>query len=135
MAAVKVIRTFIFASIAILSLIVLGLLGHLTALTNAVGFYYSSFALGMGTAVLSLLFVLVGAIIDTFRRGAITSLVWFELACTGLLWVLWLATATSIQSLGIFRSCDYVNAGVESSCHEFQTVEAFSWLLWIFSLY
>ncbi|KAG8885092.1 hypothetical protein FRB97_002257 [Tulasnella sp. 331] len=130
MGVVNVVRRIL---LIIFSFIVLGILCHLTQLTDSVGFYYSSFALGIATALLSILVIVVGGIVNQFRRGAITSLVWFELAWTGLLWVLWLSTAAAITSLGIFSSCDYVNAGVEASCQEFQSVEAFVWLLWLFT--
>lgn len=89
-----------------------------------------------------------------------TSLVWFELAWVGVLWVLWLATAGSIASLGTIGSCtssyyDYYTAsyysgeyltvslglgliaplsfqvGDQGLCSEFKVVQAFTWLLWL----
>jgi len=133
MAVVRAIRQIVLGVIASFSLVVLGILCHLTSLTNSVGFYYSSFALGIATALMSILVILIGGAINIFRRGAITGLIWFELAWTSLLWVLWLATAAAITSLGIFGSCGYVNSGVQSSCQEFQAVEALTWLLWLFT--
>jgi len=123
----------VFAIIAIFSLVVLGILCNFTSITSAAGFYYQSFALGIATSLLTIIFIAASIVIDKFRRGAILSLVWFELAWMGLIWVLWLATAAAISALGIFTSCNFYNTEVESNCRQYQTVQAFSWLTWLLS--
>ncbi|KAG9014401.1 hypothetical protein FRB90_005373 [Tulasnella sp. 427] len=109
----------------------ISILANFTNITSQNGFYYQSFALGIATALLTFILIITSLLIDRFRRGAITSLVMFELAWVGLLWVLWLATAAAVTDLGIFTTCGFVNARVESTCHQYQAVEAFSFLNWL----
>ncbi|KAG9050299.1 hypothetical protein FS837_006409 [Tulasnella sp. UAMH 9824] len=131
MTVLNIIRLVLFITTLVFSLIVLGILANFTHITSSVGFYYNSFALGIATACLSLLFIGASLIIDRMRRGAITSLVMIELSWVGLLWVLWLATAASITDLGIFTTCGYYNSEVESTCHQYQAAQAFSFLNWL----
>lgn len=133
MDALSVTRIIIFALMLIFSMVVLGILANFTSITSSNGFYYSSFALGIAASLLTVILIVSSILIDRFRRGAVTSLIWFELAWTGLIWVLWLATAAAITSLGIFTSCGFYNKDVESNCRQYQTAQAFSWLLWLFS--
>jgi len=132
MAGLLTLRKTLFVLEAPMALAVVALLGHLTSLTEDVGFYYSSFALGIATGSLSLIGMFVFWLVERNRRGAVTSLVWFELAWTAFLWILWISTAVSITALGLFRSCNYVNAGVQSACRQFQAAEALAYILWVF---
>ncbi|KIO30964.1 hypothetical protein M407DRAFT_144298 [Tulasnella calospora MUT 4182] len=131
MTVLNTIRLVIFVTALCFSLIVLGILANFTNITSQNGFYYQAFALGIATSLMTFLLVGASLIIDRLRRGAITSLVMVELAWVGLLWVLWLATAASITDLGIFTSCGYFNSEVESTCHQYQAAQAFSFLNWL----
>jgi len=133
MAGLLKLRKTLFVLDVLMSLAVVGLLAHLTSLTEDVGFYYSSFALGIATGAVSFIGRFIFWQVDSNRRGAMTSLVWFELAWTAILWILWISTAVSITALGLFRSCDYVNAGVQSACRQFQAAEGLAYVLWLFN--
>jgi len=129
--ALLAIRYGIFTLSVIFSIVVLGILANFTAMTNSNGFYYNAFALGIATSVMTLVFIVASLSIERIRRGAVVSLVWFELAWVALLWILWLATAASIASLDLFESCGWYNGSVESDCHQYQAAEAFAWIMWI----
>ncbi|KAG8953708.1 hypothetical protein FRC04_001912 [Tulasnella sp. 424] len=134
MTVLHTVRLVLFIVTACFSLIVLGILCNFTNITSQAGFYYQSFALGIATSLLTFILIVASLVIDKFRRGAVTSLVMVELAWVGLLWVLWLSTAAAITDLGIFTSCGYYNTEVESTCHQYQAVEAFSFLNWLMLL-
>ena len=52
---------------------------------------------------------------------------------TGILWVLWIATAafTVDQTSAVFSSCDFIYPILNQFCRETQAIEAFSFLAWI----
>ncbi|KAG8958043.1 hypothetical protein FRC03_009527 [Tulasnella sp. 419] len=137
MAIIHNIRLGAFVISIISSLVVLGLSANLVTLTTEGFFFiytgYNAMILSLTTSVMTLLFVGTSMVIDHFRKGAISSLIWVELACIGLLWVLWLATAGTATSLG-FGDCSiyiYTDPLIISPCKQDQAVQAFSWLLWL----
>jgi len=109
-------RTGAFSAVTLFSFIVLALSAHFTSRRV---FTYDFAALGIATAVLSLLSLPVMLLIDNIRKGALTSMILVEIAWLGLLWVLWVATAgTSSQWGMIFGS-------------EVSAIQAFSHLAWL----
>ncbi|KDQ08826.1 hypothetical protein BOTBODRAFT_555195 [Botryobasidium botryosum FD-172 SS1] len=134
------IRLVIFAISLVFALILLGLNGHYLSVVNQLtnGTIWLIFnALGVAVSVITLITILPILIIDRARKGAFTSLVWFELVWTGILWVLWIAAAAeSAGSIPFTSSCvaprGFVGAAFyESACHQYQAIQAFSWLAWL----
>jgi len=131
MAVLNAVRLTLFTLIALFSIIASSLLAYLTSITDSAGFYYSSFALGIAAGILSILAIVTTVVVDIYRRAAVTSLVWYELAWTGLTWILWLSTAAGITSLDLFSSCTFVNATVQANCREYLVALVFSWINWV----
>ena len=68
------------------------------------------------------------------RRGAVTSWILVELVVTGILWVLWLAAAADATSAtdGVTLDCGDALGDAETVCREYQAIQAFEYLNWIF---
>lgn len=78
-----------------------------------------------------LFFVLAITFIDTLRKHAVTSAVWFELAWIGLFWVFYLAAASAATAIGpsTFCSPSSVNVlGWRDACSAIKLILAFTWL-------
>ncbi|TFK43037.1 hypothetical protein BDQ12DRAFT_162569 [Crucibulum laeve] len=134
--SLPMIRLAVLSAVTILSLIVLALCAHLLSFTNkflGAGTYFTFSALGLATALLSLLTLPVMIFIDFKRNGAFTSLIAVELGWLGFLWVMWLATAgTTASSNAPGTSCsNFIISEVKTACSELQAVEAFAFLSWI----
>jgi len=134
------IRLVIFAIILVFALILLGLNGHFLEVVNELtdGTTWLIFnAIGVAVSVLTLVMMLPVLIIDRVRKGAFTSLVWFELVWTGALWVLWLAAAGDSAGRILFATnCiaprGFIDADLyQSACQQYQAIQAFSWLTWL----
>ncbi|KAH7105601.1 hypothetical protein BKA62DRAFT_690272 [Auriculariales sp. MPI-PUGE-AT-0066] len=120
----------------VFSLIVLGLSANLVSNTDK-WFYHTPSWLGftLFVAIFSLLVGVPLLVIDRIRNGAITGMVAVELAWTGILGVFWLAAAGSQAGSAIINELDCSDLGfggeIESQCHQFKAMEAFSWLNWL----
>jgi hypothetical protein len=131
MSVLQTVRLGLFAALALFSLINLGILCNLTNITSAYGYYFHSFALGIAVSLMTIGAVITSLVLGKTRKGALPALVWVELAWVGFLWVMWIATASSVTSLGIFVNCGYVRGAAESNCRQYQAVQAFAWLNWL----
>jgi len=132
-----VMRMAVFGAVSVFGLIAFGISAHLVALAaeftsrTRSGFGGFEFAaLGLATAILTLISVPPMFAISIKRRGAYTSYVVAELAWLSFLWIMWLATAGSIAKLFVIDTGCYGN-GV---CMEIQAVEAFGFLNWLMLL-
>ncbi|QRV75294.1 hypothetical protein RhiJN_03309 [Ceratobasidium sp. AG-Ba] len=77
-----------------------------------------------------LLFTLAITFIDSLRKHAVTSTVWFELGWIGLFWVFYLAAASAATAIGPSTFCDAptVDAlGWKDSCAAIKVIIAFTW--------
>ncbi|EJU04661.1 hypothetical protein DACRYDRAFT_93134 [Dacryopinax primogenitus] len=128
MVSFATIRLGVYITIALFSLVVLGLAGHIV------------YGLGIATAVLTLVVIIPVLVIDHLRRG--TFFVWtaVELGWLFVLWVLWIATggdgASAASLCNGLSSYDYLGytyyVGLaEGYCHELQAATAFAFLNWI----
>ena len=128
------IRVAALGSVALFSLIVLGVAAHVTNLTTYnFGFYFTFAALSIATAVLSLLSLPVMIIVDKMRKGAFTSMIAVELGWLSFLWILWLSSAATASqaSSGFNRGCRYRSGLISTTCREFRAIQAFNYLNWI----
>ncbi|KAJ3529686.1 hypothetical protein NM688_g7822 [Phlebia brevispora] len=110
-------RVIVLTVSSVFSLIVLGLAANWISVTEQKqNLYYS-------------------LIIDWLRRGALTSMILFELSWLGFLWVMWLATAAyAADQLGGFgQTCHFYlePSWWTEGCSETQAITAFSFLIWI----
>ncbi|KAG6332092.1 hypothetical protein ID866_6995, partial [Astraeus odoratus] len=118
----------------VFSVIVLGICAHLISLTETYyAAYYTFAALGVATAVLTLVTLPVMLAIDFLRTGAFTSKILVELIWLFILWVLWVATAgEAVNTVGSYLSagCSIYDGypTLVQACYEVQAVEAFSFL-------
>lgn len=131
MALFSVIRIGIFSLSIVFSLIVLGLNAYYISLTQPLYFIFS--ALGVATALLTILTVPVMLIVDSIRRGAFTSMIVVELVWLFILWVLWVATAGEAAATFNYyfpRGCIYasVDPTANAYCMELQAIQAFAFL-------
>jgi hypothetical protein len=131
MSVLPTVRLGLFSALALFSLIQLGILCNLTSLTSAGGFYIQSFALGIAVSIMTIGAVITSLVLGRNRKGALPLLVWVELAWVGFLWIMWMSTAGSITSMGIFINCGYLRGPAESICQQYQAVQAFAWLSWL----
>ncbi|KAG9102688.1 hypothetical protein FRC06_001435 [Ceratobasidium sp. 370] len=136
MALFNTLRTVAFLTVLGFSLIVLGISGHWQSMLQG---YYSVFtnfsAFALAVSVMTWAFLLPVYLIGILRKGSLLSWVVVELGVCGLLWVLWLASAsyTSSMTAGATLNCDYalLSPEAESICRQFQALQAFSWLNWL----
>ncbi|GLB33399.1 hypothetical protein LshimejAT787_0102830 [Lyophyllum shimeji] len=127
-------RTGAFGAVILFSLIIIALCGHITNTTTTfLGGYFTFAAMGIATAVLSLLSLLTMLVVDNMRKGAFTSMIIVEIGWLGLLWVLWLTTAALTSQLGVFTgsSCHTRNSTANTLCREISAVQAFAHLAWL----
>jgi hypothetical protein len=138
MAFLPLFRSIALNGAVVFAIIVLGLAAHLTAVTEEfLDGYFVSAAMGIASAVLTIISLPVMIGIESRRRNAFTSMVIVELVWLSVLWILWLATtglAAQDQSFsfGAGSSCDFFNEGLVTACHESAGILAFSVLTWLF---
>lgn len=125
-------RIILFSLAIAFSLIGLGLNAYFISLTVPY-FYFIFSALGVATAVLTILTIPVMLIVDFIRRGAFTSMIIFEVSWLFILAILWVATAgEAIYTFNYYypRGCIYadVDPTANTYCMELQAVEAFAFL-------
>ncbi|KAF8316048.1 hypothetical protein DL93DRAFT_786760 [Clavulina sp. PMI_390] len=80
--------------------------------------------LGVASAAVTMVSFIPMVIIDFLRKGAVTSLVIFELVWIAILWGLWLATAIKTAS---FNGCDDFGSML---CSRYTAVKVLSFPVW-----
>ncbi|KAI0796501.1 hypothetical protein C8Q75DRAFT_197617 [Abortiporus biennis] len=131
-------RLATFGTCISFSLILLGLCGHLISVTVSnlnPPFYYVFSALGVATSILTLFTLPLMIVVEQIRKGTIISQVIFEVAWTGTLAVLWLATAGSASRSYHIDSPFICFVGnfdfFLTICRETRAVQAFAHLGWV----
>ncbi|KAI0698611.1 hypothetical protein BC835DRAFT_1413000 [Cytidiella melzeri] len=129
-------RRVVFRVVTSFSLIVLGLAAHMIAQTNAnFSIYFTFDAFAVATSVITICTLPAMLIIDSLRRGAVTSFIFVELIWLGILWVLWLTSAALSASAISGVDCN-VSASLSvpswfvTGCSEAKVITAFGWLIW-----
>ncbi|CAE6384400.1 unnamed protein product [Rhizoctonia solani] len=101
-------------------------------LANSVGASAQLDAYLIFLGAFGLIFVLAVAFIDTLRKYAVTSTVWFELAWIGLFWVFYLAGASAATALGPPEFCQVSAStntlGWRDACAAVKVILAFTWI-------
>jgi hypothetical protein len=141
------IRFALFAIVLLFSLVELALCAKNISLTKAglfiddgfeilqlSPFFFPFVAFGLAISVLTLVFLIPIMIIDVVRKGAVTSMIAFELAWTGLFWVLWLAVAADATAPGIFKDCNFEDDRVQTLCNQFPAIQGLAFFNWILLL-
>ncbi|EJD00975.1 uncharacterized protein FOMMEDRAFT_135248 [Fomitiporia mediterranea MF3/22] len=130
-------RIAVFAVVLLFSIIILGLSANYIAQLANFGVDAPAFAaLALAISLITFLAFVPMLAIDFIRSGAITSWVAIELGVTGLLAILWLASAatTASASDGQTVDCsvaDRIDSTAGTLCHSYQAIEAFGFLNWI----
>ncbi|KAG0695318.1 hypothetical protein DFH29DRAFT_1072526 [Suillus ampliporus] len=133
MSVFSVIHLIIFSLSIVFSLIVLGLNAYFLSVMVPHQFYFIFSALGIATAVLTILTVLIMLIVDLIRHGAFTSMIVIELVWLLILSILWIVTAGVAAagfSLYFPQGCIYAtdDPTANAYCMELQAVLAFAYL-------
>ncbi|KAG9093150.1 hypothetical protein FRC07_011522, partial [Ceratobasidium sp. 392] len=100
-------------------------------LANTIGASAQLDAFVIFLGAFGLLFILAITFIDTLRKHAVTSAVWFELAWVGLFWVFYLAGASAATAIGPSTFCDaqtVVVLGWKDACAATKVIIAFTWI-------
>ncbi|KAF9004794.1 hypothetical protein BDQ17DRAFT_1171965, partial [Cyathus striatus] len=121
-------------TVSVFSLIVMAMCAHLISFTISLDNIYFNFsALGLATALLTMLTVPAMIIVDMSRKGAFTSMIAVELGWIGFLWVMWLATAALTADNNITGgSCGrQLFSAFVTACGEINAIEAFAFLNWL----
>ncbi|KAG8776155.1 hypothetical protein FRC12_001069 [Ceratobasidium sp. 428] len=136
MALFDTVRSVSFIAVLAFALIILGISGHWLSLIQGYYSIYTNFsAFALAVSVITWAFLLPIYLIGILRKGSILSWVVVEVGTCGLLWVLWLASASYTSSItgGNALNCDYrfLTPEAESICRQYQALQAFSWLNWL----
>ncbi|KIM79046.1 hypothetical protein PILCRDRAFT_823897 [Piloderma croceum F 1598] len=131
-------RVVVFTFAIIFAIIVLGLAAEFTHTTrNVLGTTFNFAALAISTAAITIVTLPILMIVDCFSAGAVTSMIIAELIWIFVLWVLWVATAADaahFNSIDFGSNCSIVRPFLRRGCREVQTVEGFSFIIWIMLL-
>ncbi|KAF9554046.1 hypothetical protein CPC08DRAFT_206745 [Agrocybe pediades] len=137
----RMIRMVVLGTTMAFAVIVLGLGAAITNWTSLVlkGFspdYFPYAALAIAIATLTLLTVPIMFFFSITRKGAFVNLNAVEIAWTGVLWVLWLATGSfTASNLAFISDCgDFLFSSAVATCRETQGVAAFGFLTWLLLL-
>lgn len=141
------IRFALFAVVLLFSVVELGLCAKNISLTKAglfiddgfeilmlSPFFFPFVAFGLAISVLTIVFLIPIVIIDIVRKGAVTSMIAFELAWSGLFWILWLAVAADATAPGIFKNCNFEDDRVQTLCDQFPAIQGMAFFNWILLL-
>ncbi|KAG6918208.1 hypothetical protein DXG01_015801 [Tephrocybe rancida] len=132
---VPALRTGVFVFVTLASVVILALSAHVTNTTvTLLGGYFAFAALGIAASLLSLLSLPLMLIVDNMRKGAFTSMILVEVSWLGLLWILFLSTASTASQAASFnfgRSCSSRIAIYSTTCREFGAIQAFAHLAWL----
>ncbi|THU91972.1 hypothetical protein K435DRAFT_726568 [Dendrothele bispora CBS 962.96] len=153
MAFASTFRLGALVALILCSLVVLGLSAHLTSESEEAFHLIDAFeGLGIATAAITIATVPLMVGVELTRKGAFTSMVVVELTWLGILWVLWLATASGADTIQFFNlafplGCDRLHQVAEielprsaadeltAACRETQAVAAFGFLGWIILMF
>jgi hypothetical protein len=127
----SVARITLFSITIAFSLIGLGLNAYFLSLTEPHNFYFIFSALGVATALLTIVTIPIMLILDFIRRGAFTSMIVFELSWLFVLAILWVTTAGEAVSTSNYyypQGCVATDSIDNTYCMEVQAVEAFAFL-------
>jgi len=128
------VRTVVFSVVSLFAFLELALGAAITnwTSTNFLGSYFTFAAVGIATAVLTLLSLPVMLFLSLKRKGAITSMILIEFAWTWFLWIMWVSTGGSTASVFMLTDCSgrFID-NFESLCREVQAFQAFGFLTWI----
>jgi hypothetical protein len=127
----SVARITLFSITIAFSLIGLGLNAYFLSLTEPHNFYFIFSALGVATALLTIVTIPIMLILDFIRRGAFTSMIVFELSWLFILAILWVTTAGEAVSTSNYyypQGCVATDSIDNTYCMEVQAVEAFAFL-------
>jgi hypothetical protein len=127
----SVARITLFSITIAFSLIGLGLNAYFLSLTEPHDFYFIFSALGVATALLTIVTIPIMLILDFIRRGAFTSMIVFELSWLFVLAILWVTTAGEAVSTSNYyypQGCVATDSIDNTYCMEVQAVEAFAFL-------
>ncbi|KAG9099591.1 hypothetical protein FS749_000843 [Ceratobasidium sp. UAMH 11750] len=100
-------------------------------LANTIGASAQLDAFVVFLGAFGLLFILAVTFIDTLRKHAVTSTVWFELAWLGLFWVFYLAAASAATAIGPSTFCGIQGVDVlgwRDACAAIKVIIAFTWI-------
>ncbi|KAG8680024.1 hypothetical protein FRC08_016593, partial [Ceratobasidium sp. 394] len=100
-------------------------------LANTIGASAQLDAFVVFLGAFGLLFILAVTFIDTLRKHAVTSTVWFELAWLGLFWVFYLAAASAATAIGPSTFCGIQGVdilGWRDACAAIKVIIAFTWI-------
>ncbi|CAE6432651.1 unnamed protein product [Rhizoctonia solani] len=126
------VRLASYGTVLVFSLIMLGISGSVFGSSPGIDVILALILLAASS--ITWVFMFPALLVSIFRRGSFLSWVAIELGICGFLWVLWLASAayTTSLSAGIALNCDLASdIGAESSCRQYQAIQAFSWLNWV----
>jgi magnesium-transporting ATPase (P-type) len=125
-ATLRLARTVVFSVASLFAFIVLALSASITNYTSS--FYYGGYftfaALGIATAVLTLLTLPPMLLLSLKRQGAVTSMIAVEVGWTWFLWILWLAVGGNSAGFS-WLGCSFASGKAESICQQTQAVTAF----------
>jgi hypothetical protein len=121
-------RLVVYSIVCVLSLINFCIACHLISETTRYyySFYWTFTALGLATALLSLLSLPVMYWLSVSRKGVFTSYVVTEVVWCWFLWIMWIATAGSTT---------WVNGASGGIASEAQAFEAFAFINWFALLF
>ncbi|KAF9556630.1 hypothetical protein CPC08DRAFT_820389 [Agrocybe pediades] len=133
----RMIRMVVLGTSMAFAVIVLGLSAAITNFASLVlkGLnpdYLPYAALAIAIAALTLLTVPIMFFFSITRKGAFVNMNAIEIAWTGVLWVLWLATGSfAASNLASIHNCaDFIAPSAVAFCRESQGVAAFGFLTW-----
>ncbi|KAK7695574.1 hypothetical protein QCA50_000210 [Cerrena zonata] len=131
----NLVRTLILSTVSLFSIIILSLSAHWITTTQTkfiIPFYDPFAALALAVSLLSLFTLPIMLLIDRTRKGALTSMIVFELSWLGTLAVLWLATASYTSNIYANSTsvCLSTNNTIRTGCSETRAILAFAHLNW-----
>jgi len=151
---IYLVRLGLLSTVLLFSVIVFGISANLIHLDNEFfdGFIatpaFTGFALFV--SIVTFITVIPLLVFDILKKGTALSLVFVELIWTALLGIFWLASAADTTTWGWFwGSCDFAGdddiavgdvgdgtgtletVNFSSICHQYQALQAFSWLNWL----
>ncbi|KAB5595523.1 hypothetical protein CTheo_984 [Ceratobasidium theobromae] len=135
MALFHTLRLAAFGTVLAFALIVLGISAYWVSMLQGYATMLStSSSFGLAVGLMTFIFLLPILIVGMTRKGSFLSWVSVELGVMGLMWVLWLASAsyTTSMTAGYTLNCDLaLDTTAEGVCRQFQAIQAFSWLNWL----